>query len=81
MLPLVRPSINVYQACVNQKTAIMQQLELLISNGLNQTLGAVVNHCATVLAKQQKKTDFAPSDDSMAFTSGCVFCLFFCGGG
>lgn len=69
VLPLVQPSINVYQECVKRKTSIMGELEVLLSNGLNQSLGAVVAYCAAFLSKQQRKTDFAPSDDSMEFAS------------
>eukprot|EP00038_Savillea_parva_P010339 m.189634 g.189634 ORF g.189634 m.189634 type:complete len:749 (+) comp17784_c0_seq1:79-2325(+) len=73
VLPLVRPLINEYQECVTHKGAVLQQMEVLISEGLSQCLRTAIGHCASALAKTQKRTDFCPPEDSFTFmTETCT---------
>jgi hypothetical protein len=73
VLPLVRPMINEYQECVMHKGTVLQQMEVLISEGLSQCIKTAIGHCATTLFKAQKKVDFCPPEDSTTFmTETCT---------
>eukprot|EP00041_Stephanoeca_diplocostata_P025138 m.651600 g.651600 ORF g.651600 m.651600 type:complete len:748 (-) comp22678_c0_seq2:501-2744(-) len=79
VLPLVRSSVNVYQACVTEKNEVLGCIEALMSDGLAQSQKSVIAHCASILSKLQKKGDFSPPEDSMAFaestcTDACRQC-------
>lgn len=72
VLPLVRPLVNEYQDCVTHKSAVLQQMETMISDGLSQCLKTAIGHCSTALSKQ-RKTDFCPPEDSTSFmTETCT---------
>eukprot|EP00035_Acanthoeca_spectabilis_P023485 m.449577 g.449577 ORF g.449577 m.449577 type:complete len:753 (+) comp19841_c0_seq1:144-2402(+) len=72
VLPLVRPLVNEYQDCVTHKSAVLQQMETMISDGLSQCLKTAIGHCTTALSKQ-RKTDFCPPEDSTSFmTETCT---------
>jgi flagellar motor switch/type III secretory pathway protein FliN len=72
-VPLVA-SGGQYNECIKRKRDMFEHLENKLNNGLEKCVAAIVGWIKTVLATEQKKTDFKPETDDveMVNTSTCL---------
>jgi hypothetical protein len=66
VLPVVRTSLSIYPDCVSKKNEALDALEDKLATGLERVLELIVAHVQQLLAKEQKKTDFRPPEETMA---------------
>eukprot|EP00048_Salpingoeca_helianthica_P017199 m.236011 g.236011 ORF g.236011 m.236011 type:complete len:706 (-) comp20395_c0_seq1:75-2192(-) len=82
VLPSVRTSLSVYPTCVQRKNDVMESLENQLAQGLAALVDACIDWLKTILAKEQKKTDFKPPEDTLEVINGpctaaCRACVAF----
>lgn len=63
--------MSVYPLVVDLKNDVMERLEILLADGLNTTLDCIVDFIRGVLSKEQKKSDFRPTDEDVT-TGTCT---------
>ena len=68
---------------MSKKNETMERLESQLAKGLDRALDSIVEWLRTILVKDQKRTDYKPSEDAMAEVIdgpstlvGCTCCPF-----